>query len=273
MKSKPCNKSTTLQERKASPDRVDMPQTNAKVIKRATAALIDMTEGVNRNKKLSLSEASYGGAYYIADDQFFTREDLLNACEEVLDHINETFTETFILGGTWFEEGKWIVKVQSEDGMWEWETKIPVDMRKIREPRHLKRAYAFKVASNLIQRIKEDAYLNESIKKMSLAEKWAKKRNIRIVKESVDGPILKGPDEGAECGLSSLLNTAIQNELKTVEEYNTLAINARAEGYEDIARKIDEINTEENVHIGELQELLKTLSPNAQAIDTADTEN
>lgn len=90
--------------------------------------------------------------------------------------------------------------------------------------------------------------------------------------EDVEVPTLEGPQEGPEYGLSELINAAIQYELETVNEYNTLALNARAEGFDDIANVIDEINTEENKHIGQLQELLKTISPNAQAIVAGETE-
>lgn len=90
--------------------------------------------------------------------------------------------------------------------------------------------------------------------------------------EDIEVPTLEGPNEGAEYGLSELLNSAIQHELATVNEYNVLALNARAEGFDDLANVIDEINTEENKHIGQLQELLKTVSPNAQAIVAGETE-
>ena len=92
------------------------------------------------------------------------------------------------------------------------------------------------------------------------------------ISEDIEVPTLEGPNEGAEYGLSELLNSAIQHELETVNEYNVLALNARAEGFDDIASVIDEINTEENKHIGQLQELLKLVSPNAQAIVAGETE-
>ena len=88
----------------------------------------------------------------------------------------------------------------------------------------------------------------------------------------VDTDVLTGPNEGPESGLASLLNTAVQDEFKTIQMYNDIAVNARAEGYEDIATVIDEINTEENKHVGQLQEVLKTVSPNAQAIDAGTEE-
>lgn len=79
--------------------------------------------------------------------------------------------------------------------------------------------------------------------------------------------VLEGPSVGSEAGLTALIIEAINGEWETVDKYNTLAIMARDEGYSEIAKVIDEINTEENVHIGQLQELLKQISPNAKAIE------
>ena len=202
-----------------------------------------------------LDEASYGGAFDIADDEYFTREDIENAAEEVLNHINETFTEQYELGGTWFEDGRWIVNVKSIDGEWEFEELLPIDMRKIKEPWHLKREYSFDMASKFIDKIKlETQPITESLN------------------EDTDTVAVEGPKEGPEAGLSSLINEAIQDELKTIDIYNSLAITARNEGYEDIAKMIDEINTEENKHVGQLQEALKSISPNAIAIEDGTAE-
>ena len=202
-----------------------------------------------------LTEASYGGAFDIADDQYFTRDDIENAAEEVLNHINETFTEQYELGGTWFEDGRWIVNVKSIDGEWEFEELLPIDMRKIKEPWHLKREYAFDMASKFINKITLEVHpITESLN------------------EDTDTIAVEGPKEGPEAGLSSLINEAIQDELKTIDIYNSLSITARSEGYEDIAKMIDEINTEENKHVGQLQEALKSISPNAVAIEDGTAE-
>ena len=107
------------------------------------------------NGKDKMNEAHYGGAFDIADDQYFTREDIEDAAEEVLNHINETFIDKFSLTGTWFEEGNWIVSV-SDDPFNEWEESIHIDMRKIKSPSHLKKAYALDMAAKLIAKIKED---------------------------------------------------------------------------------------------------------------------
>lgn len=92
------------------------------------------------------------------------------------------------------------------------------------------------------------------------------------IEEDLDTIPEEGPVEGPEAGLASFINGAIQDELKTVDMYNSLAITARSEGFEDIAMMIDEINTEENKHIGQLQEALKTISPNAGAIEDGKAE-
>jgi len=92
------------------------------------------------------------------------------------------------------------------------------------------------------------------------------------VDEDLDTVPEEGPIDGPEAGLASFINGAIQDELKTVDMYNSLAITARSEGFEDIAMMIDEINTEENKHIGQLQEALKTISPNASAIEDGKAE-
>ena len=65
---------------------------------------------------------------------------------------------------------------------------------------------------------------------------------------------------------------AIKDEWDAIETYNTLSITARAEGFEDIATISDEIGTEENKHVGQLQAALKTISPNAEAIDVGEEE-
>ena len=97
------------------------------------------------------------------------------------------------------------------------------------------------------------------------------KFNRRILKES-DTNAIPGPALGPEAGFTTMLIEAINGEWDTVNLYNSIAANAREAGFEDIAKVLDEINTEENKHIGQLQELLKTISPNAAAIPDGEQE-
>lgn len=105
-----------------------------------------------------LKESSYGGAYDIADYQYFTVEDVYDAAEEVLEHIKETFYKEYMIGGSWLEDGKWIVNIQTADGMEEFEESVQIDMRKIRNPSDLKAKYALELSAKLIKAIKDSEY-------------------------------------------------------------------------------------------------------------------
>ena len=202
-----------------------------------------------------LEEASYGGAFDIEDDQYFTRDEINEFAYEVCEHLNEIFPTFFDVSDVFIENGVLDLTVQDEDGT-EYNFAKRIDMRKIKKPSDLNRAYVLEFVSDIRKQVEEyhNSYVNESLT------------------EDVDTVPIVGPNEGPEFGLSELINTAIQNELETVSEYNTLALNARSEGFEDIAKVIEEINTEENRHIGQLQELLKIVSPNATAIDDGKLE-
>ena len=376
------------------------------------------------HEEAKLDEASYGGAFDIADDEYFTRDDIETASEKVLDHVNETFSEEYVLGGTWFENGNWIVNIQTQDGMEEYEVKVPVSMRRIRKPSDIEK-YVLEVASKLIAQIKEYNGLDEAFsgeysdkfyklakdfevdddvqglrvladdvirycpeedvkdcwydrgyqkrqqdeedriawlnsddeldEDYNLVDGWeyqpaghgsipeynkeysdrllgiiipptdeyvkyfaalydnsiadyiysdltrfdvddesalfdsmeaavkyldteASKalNNLNIgvddLNEDYDGESEKGPDEGADAGIADLLSTAIIDEWEAIKEYNDLAINARAEGFDDVATIIDDINTEENIHVGQLQQALTTISPNANVINQGQQE-
>ena len=97
------------------------------------------------------------------------------------------------------------------------------------------------------------------------------KINRCTINESLIEPI-SGPPIGPEAGLASLIIDAINDEWETVDKYNGLVITARYEGFDVIASVLEEINTEESRHIGKLQELLKTVSPNVEAIADGEEE-
>jgi len=101
----------------------------------------------------SLTEASYGGAYDIADDQYFTRDDLVNCSEKVIEHLNETFDDTFQIADVRLEGPNMILEVDGEKLGWYME-KCNIDMRRIRVPSDLTDKYALELASKLIDQIK-----------------------------------------------------------------------------------------------------------------------
>ena len=129
-----------------------------------------------------LNEAHYGGAFDIADDQYFTREDVDNAAEKVLDHISETFKGEYHIGGSWVENGKFIVNIQDNDYN-EYEATVVVDMRKIKRPSDLADKYALNVASEIIKQIKENTNVNESFTMYSISNREHEQEVDKLIRE------------------------------------------------------------------------------------------
>ena len=305
---------------------------------------IDMDDIDEIIRKYSLNEASYGGAFDIEDDQYFTRDDIEDAAEYVIDHINETFDDRFVLGGTWLENNTWTVNVQTEDGMEEYEKSIHIDMRKIKAPRDLKDKFNIDMAARLIKDIKELKYdihedFEDDITETFIADgeeyEWIDKRITRhdtkdsqgfaeewfiasaksledgetyyfiiddndfidwgpcytfdeaqefliakdsdyddmneSLKESVTSdaePIENGP----KVGMASIISDLIKDEYEAIDGYNAAIATAEAEGFEDAIKVLTEIQAEENIHIGQLQEVMKLFDPNADKVEDGQAE-
>lgn len=224
----------------------------------------ELNETFNDNLGEKLNEASYGGAFDIADDQYFTREDLNDFAEEVLNRINEAFVTQFDVSACYIDDGVLELEVtNSEYGDYDWSEKI--DMRKIKKPEDLNKNYASWFASQLINEITQS---NNGL----IESKGKLKKGLTEDATDIETETLEGPKQGPEFGLAALLNDAIKDEWDAIDTYNSLAVSARDEGFENIAEVIDEINTEENKHVGQLQEILKTISPNTDAIKVGEQE-
>ncbi len=83
---------------------------------------------------------------------------------------------------------------------------------------------------------------------------------------------MKGPESGSDAGITDLLISAINDEWNTIRSYNSLVETLKYESsnnpeYSAFIDILNEINAEENKHVGQLQEILAKLSPNAQYID------
>lgn len=68
-------------------------------------------------------------------------------------------------------------------------------------------------------------------------------------------------------GIAALLIDAINSEWDTIKTYNDLIVNAEMFGYTDVAEVVKDINNEENLHVGQLQKVLETLTPETKAIE------
>lgn len=126
--------------------------------------------------------------------------------------------------------------------------------------------------NQLIRYCKEDDLKDLWIERMgSVAEKagYGDSKDINEqLNEDIEIEPKRGPEEGPLFGLASMLNTAIQEELKTIDNYNSIAVTAKDCDAEYMIDVINDINTEENKHVGQLQQLLQMISPNAEAIRT-----
>lgn len=83
--------------------------------------------------------------------------------------------------------------------------------------------------------------------------------------------VLPGPAEGSDTGVASELISLINDEWEAIEGYNNAIATLRATTYEnpfyeDAVKILEEISAEENVHVGQLQEVLRQISPNAAEI-------
>lgn len=86
---------------------------------------------------------------------------------------------------------------------------------------------------------------------------------------------LEGPQPGNDTGVASVLIQAINDEWSTINSYNSIIATLKgidAVTYEGMITVINEIISEEHRHIGQLQEILKQISPNTEEIAKGEKE-
>lgn len=88
----------------------------------------------------------------------------------------------------------------------------------------------------------------------------------------------EGPNPGIESGIADALINLINDEWEAIQGYNDFRamiqqMHEAGDGdYTASLAVIDEIVNEENLHVGQLQTLLKQVSPNAASIDKGEQE-
>lgn len=125
---------------------------DAKVVKNGESPVEEAVDTTPTEE--TLDEASYGGAFDIADDQYFTRDDLVECAEKVIEHLNETFDDVFELYNVELNGVTLQIEVEGKELGWYME-KCRIDMRKIRVPSDLTNKYALEFASKFIATIKD----------------------------------------------------------------------------------------------------------------------
>ena len=81
-------------------------------------------------------EASYGGAYDIEDDMYFTKEDLLEFTDELIDTLQDKGIFVDLVDMYITDGNRLVIAVEDEDGN-EIDTDEFIDMRKIRRPKDI----------------------------------------------------------------------------------------------------------------------------------------
>lgn len=89
----------------------------------------------------------------------------------------------------------------------------------------------------------------------------------------VDDTVDEGPEVGVATGIADMVLRLINAENDTITDYNSARTTlAQDPTYAEFIEVIDDIEAEELKHVGQLQTLLKRLSPNASNIEAGEEE-
>lgn len=77
---------------------------------------------------------------------------------------------------------------------------------------------------------------------------------------------------GPELGMAGIINELIVDEYDAIDAYNNAIAAANEEGYEDVAKVFLDIQSEEQVHVGQLQKVMELFDPNADKVAEGDKE-
>ena len=115
---------------------------------------------ISLNSAEDVISASYGGAFDIEDDQYFTKDEIVEFGNTVCDHLNETFYDTYEVSSVYMETPKKLVlTVAQKSDESEFTATVDIDMRKIKRPSDLMDRYLGNVVYALQQDIEK--YNNE----------------------------------------------------------------------------------------------------------------
>lgn len=132
-----------------------MYMTSNQLSNKLASYLIDKLNSALTTPSDDIKSASYGGAFDIEDDQYFTKDEIAEFGNTVCDHLNETFYDTYYVSDVCMETPKKLVLtvVQKSDES-EFTATIDIDMRKIKKPADLMNRYLGDVVYALQQDIK-----------------------------------------------------------------------------------------------------------------------
>lgn len=85
----------------------------------------------------------------------------------------------------------------------------------------------------------------------------------------IEDETLDPPEVGENTGISLLIIDAINDEWQTISKYNAMLASLQDEY---MCNVIKDIVAEENTHVGQLEKLLQTISPNVENIEKGELE-
>lgn len=123
-----------------------------KSIKDAKSAIDEFNSIYKPVLSKGLSEASYGGAFDIEDDQYFTKEEIMDLADEVCERLYKEVHETFDVSDLYMEGNTLHMELESDSCMVT--TDVKIDMRKIRKPLDIMK-YASPITNKLLSQVKD----------------------------------------------------------------------------------------------------------------------
>lgn len=133
----------------------------------------------------SLTEASYGGAYDIEDDMFFTKEDIVEFADNICEYLGDVFGYQYSIDNVYMDGPRKLYINIFDNNYIEIESTFDIDMRKIRKPSYLFKVYGLTIENwfqKAFAREYRDAGLEESLTE-DAHQPWVKVGDrVKIVK-------------------------------------------------------------------------------------------
>lgn len=100
----------------------------------------------------AVNEDSYGGAFDIEDDQYFTKEDIMDLADEVCERLYKEVRETFDIYDLYMRDN--VLHIELESDSYFVQADVEIDMRKIRKPMDIMK-YALPITKKLLSQVKD----------------------------------------------------------------------------------------------------------------------
>lgn len=124
-----------------------------------------------------IKSASYGGAYDVLDEYYFTRDDLVDFGEEVVTQLEDLEPGDYFVNDLYMIDPKTIhIEVYCRDREAYADKNVAIDMRRIKKPSDLNK-YAYQVATDMYDELSEhdEIYSTSDYQMMKKSYKYSKK--------------------------------------------------------------------------------------------------